>query len=66
MEPVKRCIKIDVVSDFVCPWCYVGERRQHMISLFGEERAEMMMSNMGQIGREEGLEMLDKVTQEVA
>jgi predicted DsbA family dithiol-disulfide isomerase len=23
----KRKIKIDVISDVVCPWCYIGERR---------------------------------------
>ena len=24
MKPV---IKIDIVSDVVCPWCYIGKRR---------------------------------------
>ena len=24
---MKPIIKIDVVSDVVCPWCYVGKRR---------------------------------------
>jgi len=23
----KPVIKIDVVSDVVCPWCYIGKRR---------------------------------------
>jgi predicted DsbA family dithiol-disulfide isomerase len=23
----KRKIKIDVISDVVCPWCYIGKRR---------------------------------------
>jgi predicted DsbA family dithiol-disulfide isomerase len=24
---VKQAVKIDVVSDIVCPWCYIGKRR---------------------------------------
>ncbi|ARN74920.1 DsbA family oxidoreductase [Oceanicoccus sagamiensis] len=82
-------IKIEVVSDYVCPWCYVGKRRlekalaqrpdlavevsfrpfqlnpdmpregkdrkAHMISIFGAERAETIMGSMGEIGREEGI-----------
>ena len=24
---MKQSIKIDVVSDVVCPWCYIGKRR---------------------------------------
>ena len=20
-------IQIDVISDFICPWCYIGEKR---------------------------------------
>ncbi len=82
-------IKIEIVSDFVCPWCYVGKRRlekalaqrpdfsvdvsfrpfqlnpdmpregkdrkEHMISIFGAERAESIMGSMGNIGREEGI-----------
>jgi predicted DsbA family dithiol-disulfide isomerase len=27
MENIKPSIKIDVVSDVVCPWCYIGKRR---------------------------------------
>ena len=26
-EPVRPIIKIDVFSDVVCPWCYIGKRR---------------------------------------
>ncbi len=85
----QRIIKIEVVSDYVCPWCYVGKRRlekalaqrpdvsvdvsfrpfqlnpdmpregkdrkEHMISIFGAERAETIMGSMGEIGREEGI-----------
>ncbi|MCC2108941.1 MAG: DsbA family protein, partial [Hyphomicrobiales bacterium] len=25
-EPQRRSIAIDVVSDAVCPWCYIGKR----------------------------------------
>src|SRR5690606_29807263 len=24
---IKTTIKIDVISDVVCPWCYIGKRR---------------------------------------
>ena len=24
---MKQSIKIDIVSDVVCPWCYIGKRR---------------------------------------
>lgn len=27
MDKIKPVIKIDVVSDVVCPWCYIGKRR---------------------------------------
>lgn len=27
MQNTKELIKIDVVSDVVCPWCYIGKRR---------------------------------------
>ena len=35
MKPV---IKIDIVSDVVCPWCYIGKRRieKAMKTLAGE------------------------------
>jgi predicted DsbA family dithiol-disulfide isomerase len=26
-QPVKPLITIDIVSDVVCPWCYIGKRR---------------------------------------
>jgi len=26
-EPSKRSITVDVVSDVVCPWCYIGKKR---------------------------------------
>lgn len=35
---MKREIKIDLVSDFVCPWCYIGEHRlQEAIRLASDE-----------------------------
>lgn len=86
-----QVVTIDVVSGFVCPWCYVGKRRleraleqrpgisaevvwrpfqlnpdmpaqgrdraEHMISIFGAERAEQIMANMESMGAEEGLAM---------
>ncbi len=24
---MKQVIKIDIVSDVICPWCYIGKRR---------------------------------------
>ncbi|MDC3332806.1 DsbA family oxidoreductase [bacterium] len=82
-------ITIDVVSDYVCPWCYIGkrrleaalaersdieinvrwlpfqlnpdmpkegkDRREHMVSIFGAERAQSMMDNIGQLGADDGL-----------
>ena len=27
MASAKRLVKIDVVSDNICPWCFVGKRR---------------------------------------
>ncbi len=24
---IKPVIKVDIVSDVVCPWCYIGKRR---------------------------------------
>lgn len=27
INPLKPTVKIDVVSDVVCPWCYIGKRR---------------------------------------
>jgi len=27
MNSIKPTIKIDIVSDVVCPWCYIGKRR---------------------------------------
>ncbi len=30
MQPT---LTIDMVSDFACPWCYIGERRLHQAVL---------------------------------
>lgn len=82
-------ITIDIISDHVCPWCYVGKRRlesaleqrpdietkirwrpfqlnpdipregkdrlEHMQSIFGEERAQMILDKLPEFGAQEGL-----------
>jgi predicted DsbA family dithiol-disulfide isomerase len=52
---------IDVISDFVCPWCYIGKRhlaaRWHPYFLNpdvppgGVDRAEMMVAKFGSVER---------------
>ncbi|MDJ0927383.1 MAG: DsbA family oxidoreductase [Gammaproteobacteria bacterium] len=83
-------LKIEIVSDPVCPWCYIGKRRldaalsqrpdlpvsiswspfqlspdmppegrdraEHYASIFGEDRAAMIMESMRDTARGEGLE----------
>lgn len=83
-------MKIQIVSDPVCPWCYIGKRRldralasrpeisaeiswlpyqlapdlpregrdrvEHYRSLFGEARARLIIEQMRETAREEGLE----------
>lgn len=83
-------ITIDIISDHVCPWCYVGKRRlesalaqrpdietrinwrpfqlnpdipregkdrlQHMQSIFGEERAQMILDKLPEFGAQDGLQ----------
>ena len=40
--PVDKIIKLDVVSDMVCPWCYLGQRRlAHALDLYGRARVEV-------------------------
>jgi predicted DsbA family dithiol-disulfide isomerase len=87
-------MQLDVVSDFVCPWCYVGkrrlekalasrpeldislrwlpfqlspdmpaegiDRREHYASIFGEQRAEQILSSMTDTGKEEGIDFANK------
>ena len=82
-------ITIDIISDHVCPWCYVGKRRlesaleqrpdietninwrpfqlnpdipragkdrlEHMQSIFGEERAQMILDKLPEFGVQEDL-----------
>ena len=82
-------LHIQIVSDFVCPWCFVGKRRldqalakrpeldvaiewlpfqltpdmpregrlrkEHYEQIFGEERAGVIMANMHDTGKEEGI-----------
>ncbi len=82
-------ITIDIISDHVCPWCYVGKRRlekalaqrpdietkiqwrpfqlnpdipregkdrlEHMQSIFGEERAQMILDKLPEFGAQDGL-----------
>jgi predicted DsbA family dithiol-disulfide isomerase len=37
IRKMKQSIKIDVVSDVVCPWCYIGKRRlEKAISLLAD------------------------------
>lgn len=34
-------LQIDIVSDIVCPWCYIGKRRlEQALSLFAQEHPE--------------------------
>lgn len=83
-------INIDIVSDMVCPFCYLGKRRleraleqrpdldvavtwqpfqlspdmpregrdrlEHYQQLFGEGRAQQIMDNMRDTGKDEGIE----------
>ncbi len=83
-------LTIDIVSDHVCPWCFIGKRRldralaerpdidveiswypfqltpdmpregrdrlEHMHSIFGEERTDMILGRLGEAGREDGIE----------
>ena len=83
-------LHIQIVSDFVCPWCFVGKRRldqalatrpeldvaiewlpfqlspdmpregklrkEHYKQIFGEERAGVIMANMHDTGKEEGID----------
>ncbi len=83
-------ITIDIISDHVCPWCYVGKRRlesalaqrpdiqtrinwrpfqlnpdipregkdrlEHMQSIFGEERAQMILDKLPEFGAPDGLQ----------
>ncbi len=87
-------ITIDIVSDHVCPWCYVGKRRlesaleqrpdieveinwrpfqlnpdipregedrlQHMQSIFGPERAQMILDKLPEFGAQDGLQFAFK------
>jgi len=85
---MSEALSIQVVSDFVCPWCYVGKRRleralestgktwdiawlpfqltpdmpeegrnrkEHYDAIFGG-KADLIMANMQDTGREEGIE----------
>jgi predicted DsbA family dithiol-disulfide isomerase len=40
LRPMSGALTIDVVSDVVCPWCFVGKRRLDM-ALRGETRIEV-------------------------
>lgn len=87
---MSRTLNIEVVSDHVCPWCYVGKKRleaaiaqrpelvievtwlpfqlspempragsrriDHYREIFGEQRAQMIMSSMRDTGKDEGIE----------
>ena len=86
---MKKTLTIDMVSDYACPWCYVGKRRlevalaqcpdieasvrllpfqlspnipregidrkEHMISIFGEAKAESIANNESGIGLDDDL-----------
>lgn len=40
----KQKIKIDIVSDINCPWCYVGEQRLHKAMAATEDRYEFTIN----------------------
>lgn len=35
-------VKVDVVSDFICPWCFVGERRLKQFMLLMKDKLEFV------------------------
>lgn len=54
--------QIQIVSDLVCPWCYVGKRRQdHYTTIFGADRARTIMAGMQQTAATEGLPFKTKL-----
>ena len=87
-------MQLDIVSDFVCPWCYVGKRRldkalvqrpnldisvrwlpfqlspdmplegidrmEYYVSIFGEKRAEQIVSSMADTGKDEAIDFQNK------
>ncbi|MFD1186644.1 DsbA family oxidoreductase [Pontibacter rugosus] len=40
----KQKIKIDIVSDINCPWCYIGEQRLHKAIAAAEDKYEFEIS----------------------
>ncbi|KAL0028163.1 hypothetical protein WJX77_011577 [Trebouxia sp. C0004] len=61
----KGVVRVDVVSDTVCPWCFIGKRRletairkfqgQKSFEKFGEQRVKQMIPMMMETFAKEGL-----------
>jgi len=56
-------LKIEIYSDLICPWCYIGKRRMHAgLKLFGNDFATEIIWRPFQLNPEMPSEGMDRKT----